>query len=350
MFDSPTDRIVFDTGHQTYVHKMLTGRLAGFPKLRRRNGLSGYPSRRESEHDIVENSHASTALSYADGLAKARALNGESGRAIVAVVGDGSLTGGMAWEAMNNIAGAQDRQIIIVVNDNGRSYAPTVGGLADRLTRLRLSTGYEKVLRWGKRVLLSTPALGPSTWGVLHGVKEGLKDILQPQGLFDDLGVKYVGPIDGHDIAAVESALRLARRYPGPVIVHCITENGRGYTVAERNKLDHCHAVPPAPPGDPGPSGQTFTDVVAAELVAIGDALPLTVGLTAAMLEPTGLAPFTERFPTRVFDVGIAEQHASRPRPVWRWAACTRWCACTRHSSTAPSTGCSSTSPCTSAG
>jgi 1-deoxy-D-xylulose-5-phosphate synthase len=310
VFDSPTDRIVFDTGHQTYVHKMLTGRLGRFPQLRRRNGLSGYPSRSESEHDIVENSHASTALSYADGLAKARGLSGESGRAIVAVVGDGSLTGGMAWEAMNNIAGAPDRQIIIVVNDNGRSYAPTVGGLADRLTRLRLSTRYEKALRWGKQALLNTPALGPSTWGLLHGVKEGLKDMLQRQGLFDDLGVKYVGPVDGHDIAAVESALRMARRYPGPVIVHCITEKGRGYAPAERNELDHCHAIPAAPRAGTRPAAQTFTDVVARELVAIGHALPRTVGLTAAMLEPTGLAPFTERFPTRVFDVGIAEQHA----------------------------------------
>ena len=310
VFDSPTDRIVFDTGHQTYVHKMLTGRAGRFAQLRQRDGLSGYPNRRESEHDLVENSHASTALSYADGLAKARQLSGEAHRAIVAVVGDGSLTGGMAWEAMNNIAGAQDRQVIIVVNDNGRSYAPTVGGLADRLTRLRLSPGYERVLKWGKQVLLTTPLVGQPTWEALHGVKEGLKDALQPQGLFDDLGVKYVGPIDGHDIAAMESALRLARGYTGPVIVHCITEKGRGYAPAEHNELDRCHAVRAAAPEDTAPHSEGFTDVVARELVTIGCDLPRTVALTAAMLEPTGLAPFSDRFPDRVFDVGIAEQHA----------------------------------------
>jgi 1-deoxy-D-xylulose-5-phosphate synthase len=312
VFDSPTDRIVFDTGHQAYVHKILTGRLDGFPRLRRRHGLSGYPSRAESEHDLVENSHASTALSYADGLAKARQLRGENGGAIVAVVGDGSLTGGMAWEAMNNIAVANDRPVVIVVNDNGRSYAPTVGGLADRLARIRLSSRYERTLRWGKELLRSTPAVGPPTYDLLHGVKEGLKDIFQSQGLFDDLGLKYVGPIDGHDIAAMESALRLARNYQGPVIVHCITEKGRGYATAEQNETDRCHVVRAAPqdPVAPNLSTEDFTDVLARELVIAGNDLPKVVAVTAAMLQPTGLAPFKARFPTRVFDVGIAEQHA----------------------------------------
>src|SRR5213080_3806058 len=212
VFDSPRDRILFDTGHQAYVHKMVTGRQDGFDLLRRRGGLSGYPSRAESEHDIIENSHASTALSYADGMAKAFALRGEA-RHVVAVVGDGALTGGMCWEALNNIAAAPDRPVIIVVNDNGRSYAPTVGGLAQHLNALRLSPSYEQTLELVKSSLTRTPFIGAPIYEALHGMKKGLKDLLQPQAMFEDLGMKYVGPIDGHDIAAVEDALRRARAF-----------------------------------------------------------------------------------------------------------------------------------------
>ncbi|HYT09120.1 MAG TPA: 1-deoxy-D-xylulose-5-phosphate synthase N-terminal domain-containing protein, partial [Mycobacteriales bacterium] len=244
VFDSPRDRLVWDTGHQAYVHKLLTGRQDGFDLLRQRGGLSGYPSRAESEHDLVENSHASTALSYADGLAKAYALRGEK-RHVVAVVGDGALTGGMCWEALNNIAGAKDRPVVIVVNDNGRSYSPTIGGLANHLATLRLQPGYEKALELIKDALSKTPLVGPPLYDALHGIKKGLKDAIAPQGLFEDLGLKYVGPVDGHDIAAVESALRRASRFGGPVLVHMITQKGRGYALAEENDEDCLHQVQP---------------------------------------------------------------------------------------------------------
>jgi 1-deoxy-D-xylulose-5-phosphate synthase len=224
-FDSPTDRLVFDTGHQAYVHKILTGRAAGFDRLRQEGGLSGYPSRSESEHDVVENSHASTPLSYADGLAKAYAIRGER-RHVAAVIGDGALTGGMAWEALNNIAAdgaARHRRLVIVVNDNGRSYTPTVGGLADHLTVLRTSPRYEQVLDQVKRRLNGVRGVGPAVYDALHALKKGMKDALAPQGLFEDLGLKYVGPIDGHDRTAVEQALTQAKRFNGPVIVHVMT-------------------------------------------------------------------------------------------------------------------------------
>jgi 1-deoxy-D-xylulose-5-phosphate synthase len=313
VFDSPRDRIVFDTGHQAYVHKMLTGRQEGFDRLKQKGGLSGYPSRAESEHDLVENCHASTSLSYADGLAKAFALRGETGRAVVAVIGDGALTGGMAWEALNNIAGAPDRPVIIVVNDNGRSYAPTIGGLANHLTSLRTSPRYEQVLRTVKESLGRTPLVGAPLYDALHGIKKGLKDALYPQGLFEDLGLKYVGPIDGHSIADVEAALAQARKFGGPVIVHCVTRKGYGYKAAEDDEADNLHspsAFDPATGRSTASPGATWTHVFGEEMVAVGAERPDVVAITAAMLRPTGLHPFAERFPERTFDVGIAEQHA----------------------------------------
>lgn len=312
VFDSPTDTIVFDTGHQAYVHKMLTGR-QDFSGLRRRGGLSGYPSRTESDHDVVENSHASTALSWADGIARANQLAGRSDRHVIAVVGDGALTGGMAWEALNNIAAGQDRRLVIVVNDNGRSYAPTIGGLALHLDSLRATRGYERVLHWGKHTLQRGGAPGRMAFEALHGFKKGVKDVVAPQGLFEDLGIKYLGPVDGHDRAALEHALARARDFGGPVIVHTITEKGRGYVHAEADVADRFHAVGVIHPetGLPvAPARFGWTSVFAEEIVAIGRARSDVVALTAAMLAPVGLAPFAEEFPERTFDVGIAEQHA----------------------------------------
>ena len=312
VFDSPRDRFLFDTGHQAYVHKMLTGRQAGFDRLKQRGGLSGYPSQAESEHDLIENSHASTALSYADGLAKAYALRGEP-RSVVAMVGDGALTGGMCWEALNNIATAGN-PLIIIVNDNGRSYAPTIGGLADHLSALRLNPGYEKVLDVVKDALGSTPLVGKPMYEVLHAVKKGIKDAVAPQAMFEDLGIKYVGPVDGHDLAAVESALRAARRFGGPVIVHAVTRKGYGYRPAEEDEADCLHG-PSAFDVETGkqlaaPSVK-WTHVFADELVAIADERPDVVGITAAMAEPTGIASLARKYPHRVYDVGIAEQHAA---------------------------------------
>jgi len=313
VFESPADTFVFDTGHQSYVHKLLTGR-QDFSDLRRRGGLSGYPSRAESEHDVVENSHASTALSWADGIAKANQLSGRSDRSVVAVIGDGALTGGMAWEALNNIAAGQDRRLVIVVNDNGRSYDPTIGGLAQHLDTLRTTQGYENVLSWGKRTLNRSGPPGRAAYDALHGLKKGIKDVVAPQGMFEDLGLKYVGPVDGHDEPAVERALRRARGYAGPVIVHVITEKGRGYTPAEEDIADRFHSVGKIHPetGLPvAPSRFGWTSVFADEIVRIGRRRKDVVAITAAMLQPVGLAPFAAEFPERVFDVGIAEQHAA---------------------------------------
>ncbi|CAL9379075.1 1-deoxy-D-xylulose-5-phosphate synthase [Streptomyces sp. enrichment culture] len=313
VFESPDDRILWDTGHQSYVHKLLTGR-QDFSKLRSKGGLSGYPSREESAHDVIENSHASTVLGWADGLAKARQVQGERSH-VVAVIGDGALTGGMAWEALNNIAAARDRPLIIVVNDNERSYAPTIGGLANHLATLRTTDGYERALAWGKDVLQRTPVVGNTVYEALHGAKKGFKDAFAPQGLFEDLGLKYLGPIDGHDIGAVESALRRAKRFHGPVLVHCLTEKGRGYEPALRDEEDHFHTVgvmdpltcePLSPAGGP-----SWTSVFGEEIVRIGEEREDVVAITAAMLHPVGLAPFAARFPDRVWDVGIAEQHAA---------------------------------------
>jgi 1-deoxy-D-xylulose-5-phosphate synthase len=312
VFDSPLDRVLWDTGHQAYVHKILTGRQAGFDALRQRGGLSGYPSQGESEHDVIENSHASTALSYADGLAKAYALRGER-RHVVAVVGDGALTGGMCWEALNNIALANDRPVVIVVNDNGRSYSPTIGGLADHLASLRLRPGYEKALDMIKETVPRAPLVGGPLYEALHGIKKGLKDLLAPQGLFEDLGLKYVGPVDGHDVVAVESALRRARDFGGPVIVHCVTRKGLGYEPAENDEADNLHspgAFDQATGRPLSTGGRSWTGVFAEEMVRIGEERPDVVAITAAMLHPTGLAAFAEAHPDRIFDVGIAEQHA----------------------------------------
>jgi 1-deoxy-D-xylulose-5-phosphate synthase len=313
VFDSPQDAIIWDTGHQAYVHKLLTGRQQNFEGLRQAGGLSGYPSRAESVHDWVENSHASTALSYADGLAKAFAVRGETDRTVVAVVGDGALTGGMCWEAMNNIAGAPDRPVIIVVNDNGRSYSPTVGGVARHLAALRLSPSYEHVLDAVKASLARTPLVGGPLYDALHGAKKGLKDFIQPQVMFEDLGLKYVGPIDGHDEQALERALRQAREYGAPVIVHCLTEKGRGYAPAREDDADQFHQVGVIDPvtGRPvGVAAPTWSHAFAEEMVALGHERSDLVGVTAAMLRSVGLHPFSVAFPDRVFDVGIAEQHA----------------------------------------
>ncbi|MEU7009980.1 1-deoxy-D-xylulose-5-phosphate synthase [Streptomyces sp. NPDC046332] len=312
VFDSPDDRILWDTGHQSYVHKLLTGR-QDFSKLRSKGGLSGYPSREESEHDVIENSHASTVLGWADGLAKANEVSGHLDH-VVAVIGDGALTGGMAWEALNNIAAARDRPLIIVVNDNERSYAPTIGGLAQHLAALRTTDGYERVLAWGKDVLQHTPVIGQPLYGSLHGAKKGFKDTFAPQGLFEDLGLKYVGPVDGHDIGAVESALRRAQRFHGPVLVHCLTEKGRGYRPALEDEADRFHAVGAMDPLTCAPlapsAGPSWTAVFGEAIAELGAERPDVVAITAAMLHPVGLTQFAERFPDRVWDVGIAEQHA----------------------------------------
>jgi 1-deoxy-D-xylulose-5-phosphate synthase len=311
VFDSPTDRVVFDTGHQAYVHKVLTGRAAGFDQLRQEGGLSGYPSRAESDHDIVENSHASTALSYADGLAKAYSIRGED-RYVVAVIGDGALTGGMAWEALNNIADNHDRKLVIVVNDNGRSYTPTVGGLANHLTTLRTSPRYEQLLDMVKRRLNEVRGVGPAVYDALHAMKKGMKDALAPQGLFEDLGLKYVGPVDGHDRAALEQALSQAKRFGGPVIVHAITRKGFGYDPAERHEADQFHSPGSfnVETGEENPKGQSWTDVFAEEMVRLGGERRDLVAITAAMTHPVGLHLFAAKYPQRTFDVGIAEQHA----------------------------------------
>jgi 1-deoxy-D-xylulose-5-phosphate synthase len=313
VFDSPRDRVLFDTGHQSYVHKLLTGR-QDFGRLRARGGISGYPSRAESEHDVIENSHASTVLGWADGLAKANEVRGRGDRHVVAVIGDGALTGGMAWEALNNIAAAKDRPLVIVVNDNERSYAPTIGGLANHLSTLRTTAGYERFLQRGKEILERTPVIGQPLYETLHGAKKGLKDFIAPQGMFEDLGLKYVGPIDGHDVEAVESALRRAKRFHGPVRVHVRTVKGRGCDAAERDEADRFHAVGQVDPVTFKPrasSGPSWTSVFGDEMVRVGAEREDVVAITAAMLQPVGLGKFAKAYPSRVYDVGIAEQHAA---------------------------------------
>jgi 1-deoxy-D-xylulose-5-phosphate synthase len=312
-FDSPKDVILFDTGHQSYVHKILTGRAEQFDRLRQRGGLAGYPSRSESEHDVIENSHASTALSWGDGISRGFSLTNQSDRHVVVVVGDGALTGGMSWEALNNIATAEDRKLVIVVNDNERSYSPTIGGLAQHLSTLRMTQGYERFLDWGKEVLQKTPVVGAPIFETLHGVKKGIKDIVAPQGMFEDLGIKYIGPIDGHDILAMDRALEQAKDFGEPVIVHVITEKGRGYSPAIADEAEKFHAVGIVDPETGLPVSQSklsWTDVFASELIQVGRARPDVVAITAAMLGPTGLDKFQREFPKRTIDVGIAEQHA----------------------------------------
>ena len=313
IFESPKDVILFDTGHQAYVHKILTGRADSFDQLRQRGGISGYPNRRESAHDVIENSHASTALSWGDGISRGFALQGLDDRHVVVVVGDGALTGGMSWEALNNIATAKKRNLIIVVNDNERSYSPTIGGVATYLSTLRVTSGYEKFLDWGKDVLHKTPVVGGPIYDTLHGMKKGIKDIIAPQGMFEDLGLKYMGPIDGHDIGAMERALQQAKEYGAPILVHAITEKGKGHKPAVADEAEKFHAVGVVDPetGEPlAKSGLTWTKVFASELVEIGKEREDVVAITAAMLGPTGLDQFAQLFPDRTIDVGIAEQHA----------------------------------------
>lgn len=314
VFQSPRDVVLFDTGHQSYVHKILTGRADQFDLLRQRNGISGYPNRRESDHDVIENSHASTALSWADGVSRGFSLTGQSDRHVVAVVGDGALTGGMSWEALNNLSPESDRNLVIVVNDNERSYSPTIGGLATYLTNLRGTKEYERILGRGKRVLHNTPVVGKHIYGALHGIKKGVKDMLAPQGMFEDLGFKYLGPINGHDITAMERTLLIAKGYGSPVIVHVITEKGRGYTPALEDLAEKFHAVGIVDPVTGKPlkaSAPSWTNIFSEEITQIGRENSKIVAITAAMLGPTGLDKFAQSFPERTIDVGIAEQHAA---------------------------------------
>ena len=312
-FDSPRDVILFDTGHQSYVHKILTGRSDQFDSLRRRGGIAGYPNRGESDHDVIENSHASTALSWGDGISRGFWLTNQRDRSVVVVVGDGALTGGMSWEALNNIAAAQERNLILVVNDNERSYSPTIGGVATYLSTLRLTQGYERFLDWGKEVLHKTPVVGTPIYDTLHGMKKGIKDIVAPQGMFEDLGLKYLGPIDGHDFVALEKALTQAKQFGEPVLLHVITEKGRGHKPAIDDEAEKFHAVGVVDPltGQPiAKSALSWTKVFSEELVEIGRERKDIVAITAAMLGPTGLDKFAEAYPERTIDVGIAEQHA----------------------------------------
>ena len=312
-FDSPKDVVLFDTGHQSYVHKILTGRADQFDGLRQRGGIAGYPNRAESEHDVIENSHASTALSWGDGISRGFAITNQIDRSVVVVVGDGALTGGMSWEALNNIAASNDRNLVVIVNDNERSYSPTIGGLATYLATLRVTRGYEKFLDWGKEVLTKTPVVGNPIYETLHGMKKGIKDIIAPQGMFEDLGLKYVGPIDGHDLVAMERALTQAKEFGQPVLVHVITEKGKGHQPAIEDQAEKFHAVGVVDPetGTPlGKSTTSWTNIFSEEMLAIGEEREDIVALTAAMLGPTGLDKFQEKFPMRTIDVGIAEQHA----------------------------------------
>jgi 1-deoxy-D-xylulose-5-phosphate synthase len=312
-FDSPKDVVLFDTGHQSYVHKMITGRADQFDGLRQRGGIAGYPNRRESEHDVIENSHASTALSWGDGISRGFSLTNQKDRHVVVVVGDGALTGGMSWEALNNIATSNDRNLTIVVNDNERSYSPTIGGLATYLATLRVTRGYERFLDWGKEILSHTPVVGAPIYETLHGMKKGIKDIVAPQGMFEDLGLKYVGPIDGHDIAAMERALEQAKEFGEPVLVHVITEKGKGHKPAVADVAEKFHAVGIVDPETGTPlskSSTSWTNIFSDELLALGKERKDIVAITAAMLGPTGLDKFQSQFPERTIDVGIAEQHA----------------------------------------
>lgn len=312
VFDSPRDSIVFDTGHQSYVHKLLTGR-KNFDSLRQRDGIAGYPQRSESVHDIVESSHASSSLSWADGIAKAYRLTGQDDRFVVALIGDGALTGGMAWEALNNISDDNDRKLVIVVNDNGRSYAPTIGGFARTLNNIRTEQTYRKLYRLSRKFFYRFGALGRMVFAVARGAGKGLLGSVTPKSMFPNLDLKYIGPIDGHDLDAVEQALMQAKKYAHPVIVHVITQKGKGYDPAIANEADQFHAVGQINP-ETGESLEastaSWTKVFGEELVSLASKNDKIVAITGAMLNPVGLAPFAKHFPDRVFDVGIAEQHA----------------------------------------
>lgn len=313
VFDSPKDSIVFDTGHQSYVHKLLTGRQE-FETLRQKDGLAGYPQRAESVHDVVESSHASSSLSWADGIAKAHKLTGEDDRYVVALIGDGALTGGMAWEALNNISDDNDRKLVIIVNDNGRSYAPTIGGLARYLNNVRTDKNYRKLYKASKKFFFKFGVVGRLFYSAVRGAGKGLFGTFAPKGMFPNLDIKYIGPIDGHDLQAMEQALQQARKYANPVIVHAITQKGRGYDPALLHEGDQFHAVGQIDPetGESleAASDASWTDVFGQEMLAIADRRKDVVGITGAMLIPVGLAPFAGKYPSRVFDVGIAEQHA----------------------------------------
>ncbi|GFK19048.1 1-deoxy-D-xylulose 5-phosphate synthase [Corynebacterium glutamicum] len=313
VFDSPQDPIIFDTSHQSYVHKILTGRAKDFDSLRQKDGLSGYTCRAESEHDWTESSHASAALSYADGLSKAKQLDGDTTHSVVAVVGDGALTGGMCWEALNNIAAAKDRKVVVVVNDNGRSYSPTIGGFAENLAGLRMQPFYDRFMEKGKTSLKSMGWVGERTFEALHAFKEGVKSTVIPTEMFPELGMKYVGPVDGHNQKAVDNALKYAHDYDGPIIVHMVTEKGRGYAPAEQDLDELMHSTGVIDPLTGAPKSASkpgWTSVFSDELVKIGAQNENVVAITAAMAGPTGLSKFEANFPNRFFDVGIAEQHA----------------------------------------
>lgn len=312
VFDSPKDPFIFDTSHQSYVHKILTGRHDKFDTLRQKGGLSGYTSRSESEHDWTESSHASASLSVADGLSKAAARTGKQCKT-VAVVGDGALTGGMCWEALNNIATDKNSNVVIVVNDNGRSYSPTIGGLAENLAELRMQPFYDRVMEQGKSTLNSMGWVGRRTFNALHAFKEGVKNTVITTEMFPELGMKYVGPVDGHNLKALEHAFEYAREYQGSLIVHVVTEKGRGYAPAEANTADLMHSTGVIDPrtGDPlSESGPSWTGRFSQALIDAGERRDDIVAITAAMAGPTGLAAFGSRFPERFYDVGIAEQHA----------------------------------------
>src|SRR5437764_1658220 len=311
VFDSPRDAIVWDTGHQAYVHKLVTGRAAEFARLRQAGGLSGYPSRQESEHDLVENSHASTSLSYALGLAEARLRKRQSGF-VVAVIGDGALTGGMAYEALNQIAHLQPPNLIVVINDNGRSYAPTVGGVARHLLQLRVDRPYASIKGDISRLLRDLPLVGSTADQAAYRVKEGLKQLLQPSTVFESLGIKYAGLVDGHDEPALEEVLRRATRLREPVVVHVVTEKGHGYGPAVEDEIDKLHGVSAFDPltGRPLRTELTYTDVFGEALLNTAARHPDVAAITAAMASSTGLLNFAKEFPDRFFDVGICEQHA----------------------------------------
>ena len=312
VFNSPVDSIVFDTGHQSYVHKLLTGR-KNFDNLRQKGGVAGYPQRSESEHDIVESSHASSSLSWADGIAKAYRLTGQDDRYVVALIGDGALTGGMAWEALNNISDDNDRKLVIIVNDNGRSYAPTIGGFARTLNNIRTEQTYRKLYRLSRRFFERFGWLGRSAFSMIRGAGKGLLGSVTPKSMFPNLDLKYIGPIDGHDLQAVEQALEQAKKYAYPVIVHVITQKGKGFDPAVLNEADQFHAVGQINP-ETGESLEastsSWTKVFGSELVSLAKTNERLVAITGAMLNPVGLAQFAKEFPNRVFDVGIAEQHA----------------------------------------
>lgn len=313
VFDSPRDAVIFDTGHQSYVHKLLTGR-KDLSSLRQKDGIAGYPQRSESEHDIVESSHASSSLSWADGIAKAFKLTQQDDRYVVAVIGDGALTGGMAWEALNNISDDNDRKLVIIVNDNGRSYAPTIGGLARYLNGVRTDATYRRLYKLSKKLFYKFGLVGRLVYSAARGAGKGLLSTFAPKGMFPNLDIKYIGPVDGHDIVAMEQALNQAKKYSAPVIVHAITEKGRGYNPAALNLDDQFHAVGRIDPATgeslEKSSGASWTSVFADEIVTIADRNQNVVGITGAMLIPVGLDKFAKKYPSRVFDVGIAEQHA----------------------------------------